>query len=132
MTTPIVPTPDDIEVIQGATYKMRVTWNDDQATPQPISLTGWRAHMQIRAKRGGTGTLLANLSSDVVSDDGSLTLEPESLTGTIDVKVSALMTAKLKKSAFYDLFVIKTDDPTEAVRLVYGTVDISTSATVNT
>jgi len=131
MTTP-GPVSEDITVIQGATYKMRITWNDDQATPQPIPLTGWRAHMQIRSKRGGAGVLMANLASDVTGTDGSMTLEPEGLIGVIDVKVSALTTAGFKKGGFYDVFVIKTDDPTEAYRLVYGAMNISQSASVNT
>lgn len=128
MTTPLAPIATDIEVIQGATFKMRVTWNDDQATPQPISLANYRAHMQIRSKTGGTGAILAELSSD----DDSLTKEPDGLVGAIDVRVSALVTATLKKKCYYDLFVINMSDPTDAVRLVYGSVTVSLSATVNT
>lgn len=86
--------------------------------------------MQIRSKVGGGGQLLAELSSE--GSNPQLTIEPDGATGVIDVRISATVTAGFKKTAYYDLFAIHTSDPTDATRLVFGTVTVSLSATVNT
>lgn len=128
-----LPTESDIVVSQGATFSMRVTWNDQQATPQPISLAGYRAYLQIRSKRGGTGAVIASLSSE--GSNPALTLEPESngspLIGVVDVRMGADVTRLIRKNAFYDLFVVLASDYTAAVRLVYGQVIVSLSAGVD-
>lgn len=124
------PVATDIDVVQGATFTMQVTWADaSQATPVPISLQGYRAHMQVRSKQGGVGTPLLDLSS--LNPSPALTLEPSSQTGVIDVRISALDTAKLKKDCFYDLFVINASDPTQAVRLVFGQITVWKSVTID-
>jgi hypothetical protein len=118
------PVATDIDVVQGATFTMQVTWADaSQATPAPISLQGYRAHMQVRSKQGGVGTPLLDLSS--LNPSPALTLEPGGLTGVIDVRISALDTAKLKKDCF------NASDPTQAVRLVFGQITVWKSVTID-
>lgn len=129
MTSPVAPTPTDIVVVQGATYTMRVTWTDQQATPQPISLANYRAFMQVRSRRGGTGALLISLSSEGATPQ--LTLEPAGLTGVVDVRIPADLTRTLRRDAQYDLFVVRRDDITEAFRLLFGAVVVDTSASVD-
>lgn len=124
-------TPTDIEIVQGATFNMQVTWADSSTDPPtPISLSDYYAHMQIRSKPGATGTPLINLSSTGTTP--ALTIEPDGQTGVVRVRISAQDTATLTKNCAYDLFVIKTNDPTEATRLVYGAITLSKSVTVNT
>lgn len=129
MSSPVEPTPTDILVVQGATYTMRITWTDQQATPQPISLANYRAFMQIRSRRGGTGSLLIGLTSE--GDNPQLVLEPGGLTGVVDVRVPADRTRALRRDAQYDLFIVRKDDITDAFRLLFGTVIIDTSASVD-
>jgi hypothetical protein len=126
MTAPIAPTETPIEVVQGQTFNMRVTWTDNQATPQPISLSGRRSVMQIRTKRSYTGTLMADLASD--GTDPALTNEPSGATGQVQIRIPATVTALLTKTTYYyDLFTISESDVTDAVRLVFGAVTVSPS-----
>lgn len=125
-----------IEIVQGATYSMAVTWTDGATPPTPKSLSGYWAHMQIRTKLGSPGTLLIDLSSlptatDTTPIPPAITLEPDDQIGVVDIRISAELTAKLTKPAVYDLFLIKSDDPTEAVRLLSGSVTVDRSVTVN-
>lgn len=134
MTSAALPTETDIVVSQGATYSMRVTWNDQQATPQPISLAEYRAYFQIRTKRGGAGAIIASLSSE--GENPALTLEPADtngnpMTGVVEVRIGADVTRLLRRNAFYDLFVVLASDYTESVRLVYGQVIVSLSASTD-
>jgi hypothetical protein len=126
-----------IEIVQGATYNMQVTWTDNSQSPQPKSLAGYDAHMQIRLKPGAPGNPIINLSSKVSTDtegntvDPAITLEPDNQIGVVDVRISAQLTRLLKKSSYYDLFLISTSDPSESVRLIAGTVTVDLSVTVN-
>lgn len=127
MTTPVPPTQTDVEVVQGGTFSMRVMWTDNQATPQPISLANYNAIMMIRSKRSRTAPLLATLDSSQTA----LHLEPGGLTGAIDVRLGADITGLMvKPTYYYDLFVVNNTDPTEATRLVVGSMTISPSVTV--
>lgn len=110
---------------------MNVTWADSSTNPAtPISLSGYRAHMQIRAKAGSFGPPLLDLSSTGTSP--ALTIEPNAQTGVVAIRIGATDTALLTKTCAYDLFVIKTTDPTEATRLIYGAVTVERAVTVNT
>lgn len=126
MTTTSVP----IEIIQGQTFRMNVTWADATTDPAtPLSLTGYRAHMQIRSKAGASGTPLVDLSS--IGVNPQLAIEPNSATGVVGIRIGADVTATLTKNCAYDLFIIRLDDVTEAVRLVAGAVTINKSVSVN-
>lgn len=123
------PTETDLDVVQGQTFTMQVTWADETTDPAtPISLSGYRAHMQVRLKVSAPTALL-----DLSSEDASpaLTLEPGGQTGVLTVRIGATDTSKLTKSCVYDLFVVKKDDPTEATRLMFGTINVFRSVTVN-
>jgi hypothetical protein len=119
-------TETDIEVIQGATFNLSMTWTTDDQVPVPISLSGYRAHMQIRSKAGAVGTPWA----DATSSNGQIILEPGSVTGAIAVRIPATVTATLKKDGWYDLFVIASADATEATRLLAGKVTLAKSTTI--
>lgn len=124
------PTETDIDVVQGQTFTMQVTWANESTDPAtPISLSGYHAHMQVRTKAGATGTALLDLSS--IGSNPALTIEPNGQTGVVAVRIGAVDTAALTKSCAYDLFVVSTADPTEAVRLVFGKITLYKSVTVN-
>lgn len=118
-------TETDIEIVQGATFNLSMTWTTSDVTPQPISLLGYRAHMQIRSKAGAAGPPWADASSS----NGQITLEPGNSTGLIAVRIPATVTATLKKNGWYDLFVIASSDATEATRLLAGKVTLVKSVT---
>lgn len=123
-------TPTDIDIDQGATFRMQVTWADTTTSPAvPISLAGYWAHMQFRSKAGSLGTPLLNLSSLGIAP--ALILEPDDVTGALTIRIGAEQTALLKKNCFYDLFVVQTIDASEATRLIHGAVTVSKSVTVN-
>lgn len=118
----------DLDVIQGATYRMQVTWADQQAAP--ISLAGYRALLQVRTKAGASGVPLISLSSE--DESPSLLLEPSGQIGVVDVRIGADKTRLMRKPTYaYDLFLISQADSTEAVRLTYGLVNVSKSVTVD-
>ncbi len=143
-TTPVTST--DIEIIQGATFYMSVTWTDGAATPNPIPLSGYRAHMQIRRRAGAADPPLVDARSDGLSTAtpsgiglSEITMEPLSSdatpvpqTGVMLIRVPATVTATLSKPSVYDLFLIRQGDDTEATRILFGAVTISTSATTET
>ena len=119
----------DIEVVQGATFTMAVTWTDNATPPNPNSLAGYRAHMQVRRRAASTGTPLLDLAS--TGSSPSLTLEPNGQTGVVVVRMSALDTATLRKDSYYDLFLVEVADPTNAIRLVAGALNLDLSVTFN-
>jgi hypothetical protein len=123
-------TETDIEIIQGATFNLSITWTTSDESPQPISLAGYRAIMQIRKKPGSAGDPLVSVTSDDM--DSGIRLEPGSSTGLIAVRIPATSTALLVKDCAYDLFVIASADATEATRLLSGKVLVSKSVTVGT
>jgi hypothetical protein len=131
-------TPTPLEIVQGATYHLSVTWTDNGTPPAPISLTGRFALMQVRSKPGAPGDPLINLSSNPTLDrDGNtippaITLEPDGETGVISIRIGATQTRVLTKNCAYDLFLVKTDDITESVRLLSGPVTVDKSVTVAT
>lgn len=123
-------TSTDIDVVQGATFAMQVTWANSAVSPAtPIPLSGYRAHMQFRPKPGAVGTPLLELSSEGTAP--SLTIEPNGATGVVSIRISAIDTATLNKNCFYDLFVVNKTDPTDATRLVKGAVNLDKSVTIN-
>lgn len=119
-------TETDIEIVQGATFNLSLTWTTSGVSPQPISLVGYRVHMQVRSKPGAVGTPWVDASSA----NGQIIIEPGGSTGLIAVRIPATVTATLKKSGWYDLFVIASTDATEATRLLAGKVTLGKSVTI--
>lgn len=107
-------------VEQGATFTKIVTWFDDAG--DPIDVTGYSAHLQVRATPDDTSVVL-----ELQSTDGSITV------GTTDGKftlhVAAADTALLAPVvAVYDLFVTAPGtDP--ATRLLAGTFTVIAAVT---
>lgn len=127
MTSPNFPPQTDLSVTQGEVFVMSATWKVDG---QPKSLDGYVGHLSVRRKPGNfTGTPLIDLWSD--GDNPAIELEPGDSTGMVKVTIPGSATALLRKNAYYDLWVVKVDNPDDAVRLAYGQVLISTSATDN-
>lgn len=118
-----------ITIVPGQTFKMSVTWADGSTPPVPISLTGYRAHMQFRKHPGAKGDPIVDLTS---VGGGALTIQPDGSVGEVRIRISALITALILKDCAYDLFVLKDADSTEATRLVGGPVTVDPSVTVET
>lgn len=101
----------DLVLDQGADFRARIEWEDDQTPPQPITPTA-PAVMEFRSAKG---ELLARLT-----DTSGLTLAE----GYIDVHVTDTQTAAMPKGkAKFDLFAMKGDTG-DRVRLVEGEADV--------
>lgn len=125
-------TPTPLEIAQRATFTMSVTWTDTATPPAPIPLAGYYAHMQIRSKAGAAGEPLVDVTSAATGDaTPDIILEPDNAVGVLKVRIPATKTAMLVKNCVYDLFLIKSGDPTEAVRLIHGPVTVERAVTVN-
>jgi hypothetical protein len=120
-----------LSVVQGQTYTMEVTYEGPETPPVPRPLTGYRARMTVRPANKLTSPLLFDLDSD----GNGLTIEPAdnlgvARTGVIAVRVSAQLTELMTKASYwYDLFIISVADPSEALRLVHGTMTVDQSVT---
>ena len=110
----------DLDMEQGATFRVTLTYEDSDTNP--ISLVGYRAHMQVRTRFGSA--VLIDLSSDA----GDITLG--GVTGVIEVRAKASATALVKRNAVYDLHLIATDDPDEVVRVFGGAINLTKAVTV--
>ena len=95
----------------------------------PVNLSGYRAHMQIRA-RAGASAVLIDLSSAV---GGGITLGgllADLTSGKIDIYIGASKTALLKRNAAYDLHLVDVADPDEVIRVFGGAVLVIKAVTV--
>lgn len=107
-----------IEIEQGATFKVTLTWNDENGTA--IDLTAWTARMHIRDTID-TATILHELTTE----NGGITLG--GVLGTIDLLISATDTAAFTfTSGVYDLELI---NGAEVTRLLKGSVKLSKEVT---
>jgi len=102
----------DIEIEQGATFRVTLTWNDENGTP--TDLTGWSARMQIREDIDDAATLHSMVSpTDITLGDAA---------GTIELLITATDTEAFTfETATYDLEMV---NGTEVTRLVKGTVKL--------
>lgn len=124
-------TPTPLEIVQRATFSLSVTWKDSATPAVPISLAGYYAHMQIRSKAGAAGDPLVDVTSAATGGaTPDILLEPNDRTGVVEVRIPATKTAQLTKNCVYDLFLIKSNDPTEATRLIFGPIAVSRAVTV--
>lgn len=108
---------------QGATMRVTLLYTDSE--DDPISLDGYRAHMQIRRRARTTSPVLANLTSE----NGGITLGPGE--GEIHVRVKASQTAPIFRNCAYDLHLIAEDDPDEVVRVFGGPIVVTPGVTVD-
>lgn len=85
----------DIEVDQGATFQMQLTWKDENGNP--VDLAGFTARMQIR-KRARADEVLA----EATTENGYITLGGDE--GTVEISVPASVTEDFDfKRGVYDL-----------------------------
>lgn len=109
----------DIEIKQGATYQLTVTWKDSAGTA--INLTGYTARMQVRETYSSSSTIVSLTSSSGITLGGSA--------GTIAILISATTTAALTApfSGVYDLEVV--DASGVVTRLLEGAATVSPEVT---
>lgn len=116
-----------LSVVQGQTYTMDVTYANAADPPVPQSLSNYDARMAVRRRKSTTAPALFTLTS---GDGGGLTIEPDGRVGVVAVRISAQLTELLSKAtAYYDLFIINRTDPSDAQRLVAGTMTVDLSVT---
>lgn len=109
----------DIEIKQGATYQLTVTWKDSAGTA--INLTGYTARMQVRETYSSSSTIVSLTSSSGITLGGAA--------GTIAILISATTTAALTApfSGVYDLEVV--DGSGVVTRLLEGAATVSPEVT---
>lgn len=109
----------DLELEQGATFALTVTWRDSASAP--INLTGYTARMQIRKTVSAPTTILS-----LTDANGGLTLGGAA--GTIAIAISATQTAAITASAgVYDLELVAANG--FVTRVLEGSVNISKEVT---
>lgn len=109
----------DLTILQGATFELRVIWQDSSRAA--ISLTGYTARMQIRERLSAT-TTLANLSTE----NGGITLGGAA--GTVDLLLTAAETAAISAvRGVYDLELVSATGVVS--RVLGGNVDFSKEVT---
>ncbi|MCY1167132.1 hypothetical protein D9M73_70890 [compost metagenome] len=96
-----------LTIYQGATFQLRVIWQDSNRVP--IDLTGYTARMQIRERLAAT-TTLANMTTE----NGGITLGGAA--GTIDLLLTAVETAAI--SAIRGVYDLELVSPTGVVSKV--------------
>lgn len=98
----------DMQVEQGATFSLAITWRDPDAVA--IDLTDYTARLQAR---GRTGTVLVELNTD----NGGITLGGAA--GTIDLRCEASATTLMTAGIYhYDLELQSAGG--EVTRLLQG------------
>lgn len=108
--------PLDLEVDQFAAFQKTSFYLDTER--QPIDMTGWTGHMQIRTP---TGELIYDLSTAT----GTISLGAD---GAVKLSIPAADTAKFHfAKANYDLLVTPPTQPT--YRLLQGEVTLSRGQT---
>lgn len=110
-----------LEMEQGATFRVSLTYTD--ANNAPISLVGYKAHMQVRLRVG------APVLIDLSTENGGIVLNGTS--GVISVRGKASDTLKVTRNAVYDLHLISATDPEEVVRVFGGPVVLTKAVTVD-
>lgn len=107
----------DLSIEQGATFRVVFEWRD--STNALIDTSGYTPHLQARTKPGG------DLLLDLDTGNG-LTLDG----GVLSVRIGADVTATLTRGGVYDLELHGLADPTDVVRLAWGSVKLSKQVTL--
>lgn len=109
----------DIEINQGATYQLTVTWKDSAGTA--INLTGYTARMQVRETYSSASTIVS------LTDASGITLGGAA--GTIAILISATTTAALTApfSGVYDLELVSAGGV--VTRLLQGAATVTPEVT---
>jgi len=116
---------------QGATTDFNINYKDN--SNNPVNLTGYQARMQIRSDYAdSTSTIIANLSSSLLSDNTGLNLSGSNGTtplssGSIGLYISAITSSTFTFSeARYDIELISGSTTT---RLLEGKIQLSKEVT---
>lgn len=110
----------NMTIRQGATFTRVFTRKDGNG--DPIDLTGFTAHLQMR-KHVDSATPFVELTSE---DNGGITLGGAA--GTIALNISAEDTSNIViNSGVYDLKLISED---EVIRVLEGSITVSKQVTV--
>jgi hypothetical protein len=127
--------PDDLLVPQGGTLlcyfdyqQVVVDANGDpvldsngQLQYAPFPLAGFDAHMKIRAKEDVESDQYFYANSLGTSTDGTITIDTTKPYGRrMLLRGKATVTPLIPKSGFYDFFLVKHTDPTEAYMVAQG------------
>ena len=113
----------NITADQGATFLLTVTWTTPGATPSPVDLTNFSAHMQVRTQLGAAGTVL-----DLSTQDGTITLGGAQ--GTISINIPAEMMAQVAAGSYrYDLNVSSSDATPIVTKLIAGSFKVTGAVT---
>lgn len=111
----------NIKVEKGATYRLKLTWQDSNEVP--VNLTGYTARMQVRKTVNSVDKLL-----DFTTENGAITLG--GVLGTIEIVGSATNTSAIPdniKSGVYDIEIQSSSG--FVTRLLEGDVDIRPEVT---
>lgn len=113
----IQPEPEhvDLPVTQGETFRFQ---HQARLRGAVTSLAGCTARMGVARRPGGA--VLVALSTE----GAGLLLEPEGVTGVIDITMTAEQTARLSRDCVYDLLL---DGPTGVRRALAGRVLVTRS-----
>ncbi len=87
-----VPATYDITLYQGDTYRLDIVVKDNQATPQPVNITGWTARGQIRP----------TIDSATIFASFVVTFTNASL-GQVRISLTGAITAAIPQNGVYDL-----------------------------
>ena len=109
----------DIEINQGATYELTVTWKDSAGTA--INLTGYSARMQVRETYSSASTIVSLTNGSGITLGGAA--------GTIAILISATTTAALTApfSGVYDLELVSAGGV--VTRLLQGAATVTPEVT---
>lgn len=109
----------DIEINQGATFELTVTWKDSAGTA--INLTGYSARMQVRETYSSSSTIVSLTNGSGITLGGAA--------GTIAIVISATTTAALTApfSGVYDLELVSAGGV--VTRLLQGAATVSPEVT---
>lgn len=105
----LATTPIDLTLQLGARFYKKFLWKD-KASGDPIDLTGYKAHMQVRDS-ANSDTALLTLSTEVLDPvaEGVITLGGAAGTIELEILVTALPAIDWK-NATYDLLVFTDAD----------------------
>ncbi len=114
----------DINIKQGATFSLIMTWYTDETQTTPVDLSGYTARMQIREFKESAdvivelttgngritlGGALGTIALEISAEDTEDLVFPESLTGVYDLELvnGTTVTRLLEGTVYYNLEVTR-------------------------
>ena len=108
----------DINVEQGATFSLQITYKDP--SNQPINLTGYTARMDVRTKVKATTETI-----ELTTENGRIALG--GVLGTVTLSLTAAETAAIASGKYvYDLELV---NGAAVIRLIEGSFIVSPEVT---